>query len=138
MLSQLMIFEDLSYEELKNIYEDMLAAAKEGLRPRSLNPYIQRVKEQFHHATIADAWKYTEELFYDEVSRRFFNIQKAPKIPVFSGISAETGEPVSGNALELEDGEIRIATSCIVDSTIPDLMTVVARKIVDNSVDRIN
>lgn len=136
-MSQLMIFEGLTYEELKKIYEDMLASTKEGLRPRSLDPYIEQVKEQFHHATIADAWKYTEELFYDEVSRRFFNIQKAPKIPVFSGISTETGEEVSGNAIELEGGEIRIATSGIVDSTIPDLMTVVARKIVDNSVKRI-
>lgn len=137
MLSQLMIFEDLSYEELKNIYEDMLSSAKEGLRPCSLNPYILKVKEQFSFATFEEAWKYAEGLFYDEVSRRFFNIQKTPEIPVFSGISTETGEEVSGNAIELEDGEIRIATSGIVDSTIPDLMTVVARKIVDNSVKRI-
>lgn len=136
-MSQLMIFEDLTYEELKKLYEDMLEAANEGLRPRSLDPYIQRVKEQFHYVTIADAWKCTEELFYDEVSRRFFNIQKAPKIPVFSGIAAETGEEVSGNALTFEDGEIRIAISCIVDSDIPDLLAVVARKIVDNSVKRI-
>ena len=34
-MSQLMIFEDLTYEELKKIYEDMLASTKEGLRPRS-------------------------------------------------------------------------------------------------------
>lgn len=136
-MSQLMIFEDLSYEELKKIYEDMLASTKEGLRPRSLDPYIEQVKEQFGLSTIVDAWKYTEGLFNDEVSRRFFNMQKATEIPVFSGIAAETGEEVSGNALTFEDGEIRIATSCIVDSDIPDLLAVVARKIVDNSVKRI-
>ena len=136
-MRQLMIFEDLTYEELKKIYEDMLASTKEGLRPRSLDPYIERVKEQFSLSTIADAWKYTEDLFYDEVSRRFFNMQKAPEIPIFSGISAETGEEVSGNVLTFEDGEIRIAISCIVDSDLPDLLTVVARKIVDNSVKRI-
>ena len=122
-MSQLMIFEDLTYEELKKLYEDMLEAAKEGLRPRSLDPYIEQ--------------KYTEGLFNDEVSRRFFNMQKATEIPVFSGIAAETGEEVSGNALTFEDGEIRIAISCIVDSDIPDLLAVVARKIVDNSVKRI-
>ena len=136
-MSQLMIFEDLTYEELKKIYEDMLASTKEGLRPRSLDPYIEQVKEQFGLSTIVDAWKYTEGLFNDEVSRRFFNMQKATEIPVFSGIAAETGEEVSGNALTFEDGEIRIATSCIVDSDIPDLLAVVARKIVDNSVKRI-
>ena len=132
-----MIFEDLTYEELKKIYEDMLASTKEGLRPRSLDPYIEQVKEQFGLSTIVDAWKYTEGLFNDEVSRRFFNMQKATEIPVFSGIAAETGEEVSGNALTFEDGEIRIAISCIVDSDIPDLLAVVARKIVDNSVKRI-
>lgn len=136
-MSQLMIFEDLTYEELKKIYEDMLASTKEGLRPRSLDPYIEQVKEQFGLSTIVDAWKYTEGLFNDEVSRRFFNMQKATEIPVFSGIAAETGEEVSGNALTFEDGEIRIAISCIVDSDIPDLLAVVARKIVDNSVKRI-
>lgn len=136
-MSQLMIFEDLTYEELKKLYEDMLEAAKEGLRPRSLDPYIEQVKEQFGLSTIVDAWKYTEGLFNDEVSRRFFNMQKATEIPVFSGIAAETGEEVSGNALTFEDGEIRIAISCIVDSDIPDLLAVVARKIVDNSVKRI-
>lgn len=136
-MSQLMIFEDLTYEELKKIYEDMLASTKEGLRPRSLDPYIEQVKEQFGLSTIVDAWKYTEGLFNDEVSRRFFNMQKATEIPVFSGIAAETGEEVSGNALTFEDGEIRIATSCIVDSDIPDLLAVVARKIVDNTVKRI-
>lgn len=136
-MSKLMIFEDLTFKELKKIYKDMLSSAKEGLRPRSLDPYIEQVKEQFGLSTIADPCKYTEELFYEEVSRRFFNMQKATEIPVFSGIAAETGEEVSGNALTFEDGEIRIATSCIVDSDIPDLLAVVARKIVDNSVKRI-
>lgn len=105
-MSQLMIFEDLTFKELKKIYKDTLSSAKEGLRPCSLNPYIIKVKEQFSFATFEEAWKYTEALFYDEVSRRFFNIQKTPDIPVFSGISTETEEEVSGNAIELEDGEI--------------------------------
>lgn len=136
-MSKLMIFEDLTFKELKKIYKDMLSSAKEGLRPRSLDPYIEQVKEQFGLSTIADPCKYTEELFYEEVSRRFFNMQKAFDIPIFSGIAAATGEEVSGNALTFEDGEIRIAISCIVDSDLPDLLTVVARKIVDNSVKRI-
>lgn len=55
-MSQLMIFEDLTFKELKKIYKDMLSSAKEGLRPRSLDPYIEQVKEQFGLSIVYVAW----------------------------------------------------------------------------------
>lgn len=137
-MNQSAIFKALTNKELREIYEDMVAAKRDGVRPRSLDRFIDIVKKSFQMSTVADAWKLTEELFYEEVAKRFFLGQTATSVPVFSGVSIETGEEIIGNALELDDGELRIATSCLVDSDDPDLITVAARRVKNNQIHQID
>lgn len=104
------LFQNLSFEELQNLYCDIQKADEEGVRPRSLDPFIEQVHKELLMDTPA-AWKHVEEELYKEVARRYFVSDK--KIPVYQGITEDTKTVVIGNALETEDGEIRIATSCL-------------------------
>ena len=65
------IFSDTGNEEMKAIYKQILAGREEGLRPRILDSYIRKVMSTYHMG-FADAWSFTEELFWDEVGKRFF------------------------------------------------------------------
>lgn len=132
------LFKDLPYAELKKIYEGIRVAEKEGLRPTCLNPYIKMAAEQLQFDSSYEAWGFTQRLFYEEITNRFFSEHESAAIPMFRGISVETGEEVEGNALELDDGEIRIATSCLTDSQDPDLITVVARRVKEDSIHKID
>ena len=132
------LFMDLPYAELKKIYEGIKIAEKEGVRPSCLNPYIQKAAEQLQFDSSYEAWGFTEQLFFEEMANRFFADHDSSHIPMFRGISVETGEEVEGNALELDDGEIRIATSCLTDSQDPDLITVVARRVREDSIRKID
>lgn len=64
-------FEDKTDNNLKSIYEEILIAREEGLRPRILDPYIQKVRDVYN-LSVSDGWKFTEELFWEEVARRYF------------------------------------------------------------------
>lgn len=65
------LFENVTDNNLKSIYEEIFIAREEGLRPRILDPYIQKVRDVYN-LSVADGWKFTEELFWEEVARRYF------------------------------------------------------------------
>lgn len=47
----------------------------------------------------------------------------------YEGKRLDNGEVVYGSLLEFEDMECRIATSCLMDDTIDELLTVVAYRV---------
>lgn len=65
------IFVNESYEVLKSLYNDMLKAREEGIRPRSFDKYIEKVMEAYP-LSFGEAWRYTENMFWEEVGRRYF------------------------------------------------------------------
>lgn len=65
------IFSELTAEELKMLYAEILKAREEGLRPRVLDKYIQQVQTMYP-LTFGEAWKHTEQLFWEEAAKRFF------------------------------------------------------------------
>ena len=66
-------FEDKTDDELKDIYKEIFKAREEGLRPRILDSYIQEVCDNYPF-NVAEGWKFTEQLFWEEVARRYFKI----------------------------------------------------------------
>lgn len=64
-------FEDKTDNNLKSIYEEILIAREEGLRPRILDPYIQKVRDTYN-LSVLEGWKFTEQLFWEEVAKRYF------------------------------------------------------------------
>lgn len=66
-------FEDKTDEELKYIYEEIIKAREEGLRPRILDSYIQEIRNNYP-LNVTEGWKFTEQLFWEEVARRYFEI----------------------------------------------------------------
>lgn len=65
------LFKGVDDTELKHIRDEIYKGREEGLRPRLLDPYIQKVRK-IYSFTIVDAWKYVEQLFWEEVARRYF------------------------------------------------------------------
>lgn len=65
------VFENESYETLKSLYNDILKEREEGLRPHSLDTYIEQVQKTYP-LTMGEAWRYTENMFWEEVGRRYF------------------------------------------------------------------
>ena len=65
------LFENVTDNNLKSIYEEIFIAREEGLRPRILDPYIQKVSDVYN-LSVSGGWKFTEELFWEEVARRYF------------------------------------------------------------------
>lgn len=66
------IFEKVPKEQLKYLYEQILDGKDKGLRPRCLDDYIHEVKSKYP-LSFGEAWKYTEELFWEEVAKRYFS-----------------------------------------------------------------
>ena len=64
-------FSELTSEELKTLYAEILKAREEGLRPRVLDKYIRQV-QAIYPLTFGGAWKRTEQLFWEEAAKRFF------------------------------------------------------------------
>ena len=64
-------FEDKTDNNLKSIYEEILIAREEGLRPRILDPYIQKVRD-IYNLSVLEGWKLTEQLFWEDVAKRYF------------------------------------------------------------------
>lgn len=71
-LSKVEVFRDADFEELKHIYEEILKGREEGLRPRCLDKYIEKVRAIYSTLSFGEGWKYTERVFWDEVGRRYF------------------------------------------------------------------
>ena len=65
------IFSSLTKNELKEINIDRLTAKEEGLRPRSLNKYIEEIRKVYP-LTVAEGWSFVQELFFEEICKRFF------------------------------------------------------------------
>lgn len=66
------LFKNISDEQLKFLYEQILTGRIEGIRPRCLDKYIRQVQKVFP-LSFVEAWDYTEKIFWDEVGRRYFN-----------------------------------------------------------------
>ena len=64
-------FENRTDEELKIIYKEILKTRQEGLRLRILDSYIQDVRCVYPF-TVSEGWKCIEQLFWEEVARRYF------------------------------------------------------------------
>lgn len=57
---------------MKELYPDIWDGREEGLRPGSLDPHIKEVRNQLPKLTFGEAWRYTEQLFWEDVAHRFF------------------------------------------------------------------
>ena len=66
------IFKEVADEEMLEIYKDILRSRELGIRPRSLdNEYTHKIME-ITHMDLGNAAKFTQELFFDEVAKRYF------------------------------------------------------------------
>ena len=65
------IFNGLDRNELKEINIDRLTAKEEGMRPRSLDKYIEEIRKVYP-LTVAEGWSIVQELFFEEICKRFF------------------------------------------------------------------
>lgn len=67
------IFSNLTVQELKDINIDRLTAKEAGLRPRSFDPYIEKIRK-IYLLTVAEAWTFVEDLFFEEICKKFFDM----------------------------------------------------------------
>ncbi len=65
------LFKNLSDEQLKILYEQILEGRMEGMRPRGLDEYIRQVQKVIP-LSFGESWSYVEKEFWDEVGRRYF------------------------------------------------------------------
>lgn len=56
------LFHDLTKEQLAELNNDRLNAREEGLRPRSFDPYISKIREMYP-LDIGNGWSFVEDLF---------------------------------------------------------------------------
>lgn len=68
------IFKDVSDNELKIIYNDILKSEDEGISPKSLNIYVKKLKDICKFETFSQAINLAKELFLKEVAKRYFNV----------------------------------------------------------------
>ena len=64
-------FNNETKETLENIYKEIKNSKEEGLRPRILDSYIQEVRSVYS-LSVSEGWKFTEQLFLEEVAKRYF------------------------------------------------------------------
>ena len=69
-------FENKADEELKIIYKEIFKSREKGLRPMVLDPYIQDVRCVYPF-TVSEGQKFIEQLFWEEVARRYFELMPA-------------------------------------------------------------
>lgn len=140
-------------EKLKNCSDKKLIAAYEELQVLSETGAFPSNAKAFRELAIERQQVYntdysldaTRSDIWEEIARRWYcgkqddsidaNIDDV--IPVYQGI-AVTGEKVTGNALQLDDGEIRIATTCMVNRDSPDMLTVIARQVHPKTLVQVN
>ena len=70
------IFRSESYEKLYKLYNDIIGSKEDGLRPKSLDKYIAEIQVTYP-LTTGEAWRYTENLFREEIGRRYFEEREA-------------------------------------------------------------
>lgn len=70
------MFAALDKKELREIYDAIAVSREEGMRPRILDEYIRQVREVYP-LSVGEAWKYTEQLFWEEIALRFFKSENA-------------------------------------------------------------
>lgn len=75
----LKLFQDCTDMELKAIYEQIIQRREDGLRPRILDPYIEKVRKAYP-LSFGEGWTYAEKEFWDEAGRRFFSNIKDERI----------------------------------------------------------
>ena len=66
------IFEGVSKDGLKSIYEDVLRSEEDGIRPKSLNSYAEKLREIYEFETFSQATSLAKKLFYKEIAKRYF------------------------------------------------------------------
>lgn len=66
------IFENVSDEDMMEMYKDILESKESGIRPRSLDKYANEIKEKCHFEMLSQASNFVIELFYEEVALRYF------------------------------------------------------------------
>lgn len=76
----LKLFQDCTDTELKAIYEQIIQRREDGLRPRILDPYIEKVRKAYP-LSFGEGWTYAEKEFWDEAGRRFFSNVKDERLP---------------------------------------------------------
>ena len=68
----LKVFQKVTDKELLDIYKDITKSKELGIRPRSIDKYMERIKESGHVETISQAIDLTINMFYEEVAMRYF------------------------------------------------------------------
>ena len=66
------LFNGVSDGELKGIYKDILKSEKDGLRPKSLDSYAQKLQKICKFEVFSQSIDFTKELFYKEIAKRYF------------------------------------------------------------------
>lgn len=66
------IFKNASENELKIIYDDILKSEEDGLRPKSLDVYAEKLREICKFEMFSQATNFAKELFYKEIAKRYF------------------------------------------------------------------
>lgn len=67
------LFEVISQQELKSLYENLIESKKSGIRPILFDPYVRRLKDSCNFTSFSDATDFVISLFYQEVAKRYFN-----------------------------------------------------------------
>lgn len=67
------VFESVSQQELKSLYENLIKSKELGIRPTLFDPYVKRLKDLCNFNAFSDATDFVISLFYQEVARRYFN-----------------------------------------------------------------
>lgn len=75
-MTNIEVFQEESDDELCYIYKQILKGRDDGLRPRCLDKYIEKVRKVYSTLSFAEAWRHTEKLFWDEIGKRYFENKK--------------------------------------------------------------
>jgi len=68
-----MIFDNVTDEELKQIYIEQIGSEELGTLNQSLIPYAKRVIKEWNiSVTMSEALNIAKRLFFDEVAKRYF------------------------------------------------------------------
>lgn len=70
---RLNLFDNLSEEQLAQLYAERAKAQEEGVRPRVFDPFIQEVENALMMRRV-EAWQYTDTAFLEEIAKRYFNV----------------------------------------------------------------
>lgn len=72
MKNNLKVFENVTNEELLDIYKDIIGSKELGIRPRTTDKYAQQIKEICHFETFSDATDFVINIFFEEIAMRYF------------------------------------------------------------------